>query len=1125
MELADILECLTFLQHDLDQELDTTNDKSLWREQIFAYLDKVRRDLNHCIPYEAFDDTTGREWINVASPLVSDVHLRGRLLLVDFFTYCCINCMHILPYLHQLERAISQTELAIIGVHCAKFDNEKLSGSVKRAVLRYGIEHAVLNDPEMRLWNLCQIICWPTLMLVGPNGEIVYKFIGEKNIDRLEAYVKIFVEYFKSKGQVNNLTRIPIKLLRDFSDLSKLCCPGKVAVNYSYIAIADTSNHRLLICDKETTVVRIDLETAKVTTIIGTGKQGRDYTGGRLGFEQEISSPWDITLFKNNILFIAMAGTHQIWAYALKDDAKLFNGRILVEAGKCICVAGSGREENRNTTYPLKAGFAQPSSLTLTSDCEQLIVADSESSAIRSLDLNSGAVKNICGGALDPLNLFAFGDHDDKGTDARLQHPLGVVWDSCHHSIIVADSYNHKLKTVHPKSRICTILQIAGVLQLNEPGGLAIDGTTNRLYIADTNNHSIKTVDLNELRVEEQMMGPILKRFASKHDVEALRKLLEMFEDDATNDDVVGAVQAFGPNRLVDVLITETADANDDNLMVAEEVQLIAECVRNQKLRYELTCDRLIVKLLSIIKRPDVANLLSSRVELVKQICRVVGNLCFDNDPARKSVMDNEGLEALINLVRSLLDHIKSGNELAIDEKLGMLIMGCLFNVADNDSCQKRLQHIDVLPMLIECVAIVPGDASCQAMNLLFNISNTDEWHRHFIANMPSILKIIDTLEDEEMLEILIDIMQSIFVKADESNKMKLLEFGLWDHLRKIVDRSVLVKPAASLMVVMLTDDGCMQRMFDGGKGPEYFLMREWLSKDSEELRTYGALAIGNFARGDDLCMALADDGVAAQLIDMLDARSENPQEREALEHAVLAGLRNLLIPKENKKSLIQCGIVDKLLSLLPIESYVVAFKYLGCVRMLVDRQPEMALKLGSNHDLVKAIVAWSQVEVHAGVKSEAMRVLCWVLKSNSADLIRSTVSIQGGIPAIVEMLKSEHMVMQNEAVIALSLLANGNPPEDVRRALSFNINLITKIIADIIKVNIPAKMEETGVTFEFLENVVTLVINICLVHREFQEAMAKEIKVSLNELNRLTRYVSLKDKVCKALHILDDKK
>ncbi|KAG9338345.1 hypothetical protein JZ751_025902 [Albula glossodonta] len=242
------------------------------------------------------------------------------------------------------------------------------------------------------------------------------------------------------------------------------------------------------------------------------GVQGTDKEGGAIGPQQPISSPWDLALGtaggeENNVLWIAMAGTHQIWALFL-EDGKLPKGGEF-KKGTCIRFVGSGNEENRNNAYPHKAGLAQPSGLSVAplEPWTCLFVADSESSTIRTVALKDGAVKHLVGGERDPLNLFAFGDVDGAGINAKLQHPLGVAWNPHHTLLYVADSYNHKIKVVDPKSKQCDVLAGSGVAgnvlgpgfeqaTFNEPGGLCVGESGKVLYIADTNNHHIKTLDL-----------------------------------------------------------------------------------------------------------------------------------------------------------------------------------------------------------------------------------------------------------------------------------------------------------------------------------------------------------------------------------------------------------------------------------------------------------------------------------------------------------------------------------------------------------------------------------------------------------------------------------------------------
>ncbi|XP_055031973.2 NHL repeat-containing protein 2 isoform X2 [Misgurnus anguillicaudatus] len=475
--------------------------------------------------------------------------------MLDFFTYCCINCMHILPDLHQLEQSYSVEDgLVVIGVHSAKFPNEKVLENVRSAVLRYDITHPVVNDSDARLWQDLEVSCWPTLVLLGPRGNLLFSLVGEGHRERIFLFTAAALKHYREKGLLKNHS-VGIKLYKDSLPPSILSFPGKIAMDpcSKRLVIADTGHHRVLVvsntgqvlhavggpssgrrdgnlseaqfsspqgvCMKGDTVYvadtenhlirKIDLLEGNVTTLAGIGVQGTDKEGGAPGPQQPISSPWDVTLGNagGDVLWVAMAGTHQIWALFL-EDGKLPKGSDC-RKGACVRFAGSGNEENRNNAYPHKAGLAQPSGLALApkEPWECLFIADSESSTIRSLSLKDGAVKHVVGGERDPLNLFAFGDIDGKGIDAKLQHPLGVCWDEGNSLLYVADSYNHKIKVVDPKTKQCRGLAGTGEAgnklgpnflesSFNEPGGLCVDEGKKLLYVADTNNHRIKVLDL-----------------------------------------------------------------------------------------------------------------------------------------------------------------------------------------------------------------------------------------------------------------------------------------------------------------------------------------------------------------------------------------------------------------------------------------------------------------------------------------------------------------------------------------------------------------------------------------------------------------------------------------------------
>lgn len=548
-DFNDVLEAC----NELDEKLAADRNSS--KDEIVKHLSLVDK-LNYVIP----DFKDGLEWMNVSESLSLKHHLKGKIVVLDFFTYCCINCMHILPDLEALEKQFSaQDGVTVIGVHSAKFDNEKVSANILSAILRYNIHHPVVNDDDATLWKALQIACWPTLVILGPDGQFLYQLIGEGHQSRLIEFVTVARQFYAEKGLLTGQA-LPIELEKPPE--SPLNFPGKVCVGETdgMVVISDTGHHRVIVTDRNGlvkfviggpdrgnrdgsfmearfsspqgvcregmliyiadtdnhTIRRADLEKGEVVTLAGTGCQGNDKEGGKQGTQQELSSPWDLCIADglegepNALLFIAMAGTHQIWVYFLKDSTWYKNKHI--SAGTCMRFAGSGLEENRNNSYPEKAGFAQPSGITVSKKHNCLVVADSESSSVRMIQLKDGAVKNLVGGDIDPKNLFAYGDTDGSGNVVRLQHPLGVAMATEDGPLLLADSYNHKIKSIDIGTRCCHTLLGTGKpgpnvgssllnTELNEPGGLSCDWRKKMVYIADTNNHSIKVLDLESQQV------------------------------------------------------------------------------------------------------------------------------------------------------------------------------------------------------------------------------------------------------------------------------------------------------------------------------------------------------------------------------------------------------------------------------------------------------------------------------------------------------------------------------------------------------------------------------------------------------------------------------------------------
>ena len=476
----------------------------------------------------------GAGWLNAAGEITLK-DLRGKVVLLDFWTFCCINCMHVLPDLAYLEKKYDK-QLVVIGVHSAKFANEKETENIRRAIVRYEIAHPVINDFDMTLWRKFGVSSWPTVVLIDPEGYYCGSVSGEGKREILDRDIEKVVAYHKFKRTLDE-TPIRFDLEREKAKATPLKFPGKVLAdengrrlfisdsNHNRVVIASldgrlldvigtgaigrtdgaydkaTFDHpqgitlvgeKLYIADTENHLIReIDLAQKTVRTFAGTGKQGQERRVGGDLLKTALNSPWDL-VYVNGKLYIAMAGPHQVWALDLKKQS-------------ISPYAGSGREDVLNGPLD-QAALAQPSGIT--TDGEFLYVVDSEGSAVRRVPLGGqGEITTVVGASDLPhgQTLFAFGDRDGKGAEARLQHPLGITWSAG--LLYVADSYNHKIKRVDPKEN--SVLTFLGDGQsgdrldpprFSEPAGLSV--AADSLYVADTNNHQIRKVDLRTGRVE-----------------------------------------------------------------------------------------------------------------------------------------------------------------------------------------------------------------------------------------------------------------------------------------------------------------------------------------------------------------------------------------------------------------------------------------------------------------------------------------------------------------------------------------------------------------------------------------------------------------------------------------------
>ncbi len=457
-------------------------------------------------------------WVNTGGAELSLAALRGRIVILDFWTFCCINCLHVLDELRALEAEFPE-ELVIIGVHSPKFAHEAEHASVLAAVERYEVEHPVLDDPELATWRQYGVRAWPTLVVIDPDGYIAGVYSGEGHLHALRSLMASLIatheirrgdQPYVPPTPAPGLLRFPSRtiVLPDgrlavadaghhrilvleadgetvhvaigdgtrglvdgppsvarFSEPSGLCVlPDAIAdrVGYRYV-VADTVNHAL----------RGIADDGSVRTIAGTGRQWmqRDPLGGPAS--TPLSSPWDVVWSPvDSAVLIAMAGIHQIWAF---DP---ITGALRVRAG----TTNEGLIDGRARA----AWLAQPSGFAVAADGVVWFV-DSETSSLRRL--HDDRVETVIG-----TGLFDFGLRDGPASTALLQHPLGlaVLPDG---SIAIADTYNGAIRR-YADGVVSTLAS-----GLREPSDVTlVDGM---LLVTESAAHALVRIPLDaEVRVD-----------------------------------------------------------------------------------------------------------------------------------------------------------------------------------------------------------------------------------------------------------------------------------------------------------------------------------------------------------------------------------------------------------------------------------------------------------------------------------------------------------------------------------------------------------------------------------------------------------------------------------------------
>ncbi len=463
----------------------------------------------------------GLTWHNVDTPL-SLQDLRGRMVILEFWTAGCINCLHVLPALRTVEAAYPE-EVVVIGVHTPKFSADQDTANLESALARLGVAHPVIQDVNFTLWQEYAVRAWPTLVFIGPEGHVMGQMAGEPEPERLLTAVSELVERWDTQGV---LAPRPLNTAPPEPATGRYAFPAKIAPlsdEPKRWVLADTGHHQIaVLADDGTEIARygsgapgfadgagerarfrapqglaaadgiilvadtgnhaireIDTETGRVGTLAGTGERGMVVQEAEPGLAAELASPWDV-LLDGDVAYIANAGTHQILALDIP-------GRELSP------LAGNGGEDIVDGEAR-EAQLAQPSGLALDASTHTLYFVDAETSAVRAVDLSHRAVTTLVG-----EGAFVFGDENGPFPLARLQHPLDL--DVATGEVLVADSYNDRARVLDLAARRVRDLDDGfacddpAPLAPAQPAGIHADGP-NRVLLVDTTNHRVLAYDL-----------------------------------------------------------------------------------------------------------------------------------------------------------------------------------------------------------------------------------------------------------------------------------------------------------------------------------------------------------------------------------------------------------------------------------------------------------------------------------------------------------------------------------------------------------------------------------------------------------------------------------------------------
>lgn len=484
-----------------------------------------------------------------------------------------------------------------------------------------------------------------------------------------------------------------------------------------------------------------------------------------------------------------------------------------------------------------------------------------------------------------------------------------------------------------------------------------------------------------------------------------------------------------GYSKLVELL--QSLLSNKSNNIVAKSAKVISELAKNNSGRETCANSKLLSLLVELMKTK------SEDVPVQIQVCRALGNICYENDTGRQLVIEAECLPLLLKLLEKSLCVGEDGSSLR------SVSAGFLLNLlSGNEDTIRKAVNLGVISVLCKILELdgtssVGEEASTHVLLILGLLADSAVGGDALLDERlyKVTVQVLGASSSPDVSEMCLELLHS--QAENEQVKVYLAKAGLCELLVKLLEKHKpqveddeirnLMKMACDLIALVLTGDESMNILYADGKGEVFCDMVKWLGSEDEDLQITGVLAMGNFARTDKHCIQMVEAGVSKKLLKLVEKNNTSDGDIR-LQHALLSAIRNLVIPSQNKSIVLADGLVKAVSPMVTIPTFPVVFKLLGTLRMVVDGQSDAACELGKQHDLVSRLVKWCDTDDHPGVQGEANRLLAWLIKnSRDKEVLKVMIEINA-LPCLVKMVSVEHAVMQNEALLALVITVTMRP-------------------------------------------------------------------------------------------------